>query len=102
LVGDRLKVVKATHLYKERVKNLFIIKTKRGRVLKITGKHQFLSFDKGINWKQTRFLKKEDLIACPREIKLETENIYDEDDAYFLGLFVAEGTSNPFFNFYWL
>lgn len=96
LVGDELKVVKASHLYKEKVKNLFIIKTKRGRILKITGKHQLLSFDKGMNWKQSRFLRQGDVIACPNNINLETENVYDEDDAYFLGIFVAEGTSNPF------
>jgi len=96
LVGDKLKVVNADYLYREKVKNLFIVKTKRGRVLKITGKHQLLSFDKGMNWKQTRFLRQGDIIACPNNLNLETENIYDEDDAYFLGLFVAEGTANPF------
>ena len=96
LVGDELKVVKASHLYREKVKNLFIVKTKRGRILKITGKHQLLSFDKGMNWKQSRFLRQGDIIACPKKIELETENVYDEDDAYFFGIFVAEGTSNPF------
>ena len=96
LIGDKLKIVNASHLYKEKVRNLFIVRTKRGRILKITGKHQLLSFDKGINWKQTRSLKGGDLIACPKNINLETENVYDEDDAYFIGLFVAEGTSNPF------
>lgn len=96
LVGDMLKIVKASYLYKERVKNLFIVKTKRGRILKITGKHQFLSFNKGLNWKQTRFFNKGDLIAYPRTLDFKSENSYNEDEAYFLGLFVAEGTSNPF------
>lgn len=91
-----LKVVRASYLYKEKVQKLFIVKTKRGRILKITGEHQLLSFDEGINWKKSRFLREGDLIACPRVLDLMTENVYNEDDAYFLGLFVAEGTHNPF------
>ncbi len=95
-VDGKLKIVKADNLYREKVKNLLVIKTKRGRILKVTGKHQLLSFDKGIGWKKTSLFKEGDLIASPREIDLTTENVYDEDDAYFLGLFVAEGTFNPF------
>jgi len=94
--GGKLKLTKVSHLYKEKVKNIFLVKTKRGRILKVTGKHQLLGFNEGINWRKTAFLKKGDLIACPKEINLETEKIYDEDDAYFLGIFVAEGTANPF------
>ncbi|MDP4039988.1 MAG: DNA repair and recombination protein RadA [Candidatus Pacearchaeota archaeon] len=91
-----LNVVNASNLYKEKVKKIFVVKTKRGRVLKITGNHQLLSFEGGINWKKTFLLKRGDPIACPREINLTTEKVYDEDDAYFLGLFTAEGTKNPF------
>lgn len=94
--NGKLIVTSASHLYKEKVKNLYLIKTKRGRILKVTGKHRILSFDNGLNWKKTAVLKKGDFIASPKKIDLITENVYDEDDAYFLGLFVAEGTSNPF------
>ncbi len=92
----KLKVVRASNLYKEKVKKILVVKTKRGRILKITGEHQLLSFESGINWKKARLLKEGDLVACPKNISLETEDVYDEDDAYFLGLFVAEGTHNPF------
>jgi len=95
-VDNKLEIKKATYLYKEKLKKLFIIKTKRGRILKVTGRHQLLSFEDKINWKKAVLIKKGDLIACPKNIDLETENIYNEDDAYFLGIFVAEGTSNPF------
>ncbi|MBS3099828.1 hypothetical protein J4463_01255 [Candidatus Pacearchaeota archaeon] len=91
-----LSVLKASHLYKEKVNQLYIIKTRRGRVLKTTGMHQILSFENGVAWKRVGLLSKGDLIASPKEISMITENIYDEDDAYFLGLFVAEGSSNPF------
>ena len=92
----KLKIVKADNLYREKADKLFVIKTKRGRILKITGAHQVLSFDEGVKWKKSIMLTQGDLIASPNYINLETENIYEEDDAYFLGLFTAEGTSNPF------
>ena len=92
----KLEINKASHLYKEKVEKLFIIKTKRGRVLKVTGNHKILSFNNGVNWKSVKELNLGDLIASPKEINLSTEKTYSEDDAYFLGLFVAEGTFNPF------
>ncbi|MBS3073830.1 DNA repair and recombination protein RadA [Candidatus Pacearchaeota archaeon] len=95
-VDGRMKVVNSDCIYKEKVKKLFIVKTRRGRILKVTGNHQVLSFDRGVNWVKTNMLKGGSLIASPKEINLTTESIYDEDNAYFLGLFVAEGTSNPF------
>ena len=95
-VNGKLEITKATHLYKEKLKKLFIIKTKRGRILKVTGKHQLLIFENKVNWKKAGLVDKGDLVACPKDIDIETENIYDKDDAYFLGIFVAEGTSNPF------
>jgi DNA repair protein RadA len=95
-VDGKMKVVRASHLYKELVKKLFVIKTKRGRVLKVTGQHQLLGFDNGVSWRKSGLLKKGDIIASPRSIDLTTEKEYDVDDAYFLGIFVAEGTHNPF------
>lgn len=94
--NGKLEIVKADNLYKEKVEKLYVIKTKRGRILKVTGEHQLLSFDKGVNWKKTKVLQEGDLIGCPKEINLTVETVYDEDDAYFLGIFTAEGTHNPF------
>jgi DNA repair protein RadA len=94
--NGEFKVTKASHLYKEKIQKLYLIKTKRGRVLKVSGNHQILSFDKGVQWKKCLSLQEGDLIAYPKNINLVTENVYDEDDAYFLGLFAAEGTFNPF------
>ncbi|MFA5992246.1 MAG: DNA repair and recombination protein RadA [Candidatus Pacearchaeota archaeon] len=94
--NGELKIVNASNLYKERVRKLYVIKTKRGRILKTTGMHQVLSFDGGISWKKVGMLNKGDLIASPKEVKIVSEEIYSEDDAYFLGLFAAEGSFNPF------
>ena len=97
IIDNKLKITNATHLYKEKVKKLFLIKTKRGRVLKITGNHQLFNFDNGFCWKKTCELNKGDIIIYPKELNLENESsILTEDDAYFIGFFVAEGTKNPF------
>ena len=92
----QLKITNASYLYKEKVSSLCLIKTKRGRILKTTGMHQLLGFENGVSWKRTGLMKKGDIIASPKGLNLTTENLYDEDDAYFLGLFVAEGTFNAF------
>jgi DNA repair protein RadA len=94
---DKLEIKKASHLYKERVKNILRIKTRRGRILEITKNHQLLTFEDGLLWKKALDLMKDDAIAYPKEFNISDEaNELSEDDAYFLGLFVAEGTSNPF------
>ncbi len=94
--GRNFKIVNATHLYREKVKKIFKVKTERGRILKITGNHQLLGFDDGFKWKKTKNLKKGENIAYPIEINIlnESDKI-SIDDAYFLGFFVAEGSSNP-------
>lgn len=94
--GNKLDKVKATLLYKEKVKKLYEIKTKRGRLLKVTGAHKLLSFDNGVQWKPSTILSKGDVIAYPKKLAFEGDCSYDIDDAYFLGLFVAEGCrDNP-------
>ncbi len=92
----KLSIVPASYLYREIVKNLCLVKTKRGRVFRVTGQHQILSFNRGVRWKKTSELKRGDLIASPRKLDLNCENFYDESDAYFLGIFAAEGSNNPF------
>ncbi len=95
-LNGKLTVTQATNLYREKVRNIYVVKTKRGRILQVTGKHQLLSFDNGVSWKKTEEIERGDFIASPKKIDLTTEKDYDLDDAYFLGIFVAEGTSNPF------
>jgi len=56
--NGKMQIVNASHLYKEKVKKLYHVKTKRGRLLKVTGKHQLLGFDNGVSWKKTKLLIK--------------------------------------------
>lgn len=94
--GKRFQIKEASHLYREKVRKVFQIKTERGRNLKITGNHQLLTFDEGFEWKKTKDYKNDDVIAYPNKLNISHESdILSIDDAYFLGLFVAEGSSNP-------
>jgi DNA repair protein RadA len=94
--GLEFKKVEAAAIYKEFVKNICTLETKRGKLLKATKAHKLLTFDgSSISWKPIGMLKKGDAIASPKILEVEKNSFIDEDDAYFLGLFVAEGTSNP-------
>ncbi|MCD6522597.1 MAG: DNA repair and recombination protein RadA [Candidatus Diapherotrites archaeon] len=86
----------AKGIYKEKVDKLYELCTKRGRNIKVTGPHRLLVLDKnGISWKPASCIQKGDAIACPKKLSCHNSGKIDENDAYFLGLFVAEGSSNP-------
>ncbi|MFH1376115.1 MAG: LAGLIDADG family homing endonuclease [Candidatus Woesearchaeota archaeon] len=91
LEDRHIKKTKAVQIYREFVDSLYEIKTERGRKLKITGPHKLLSFDKGLKWIPAGALKEGDPIAYPKILIYEGERTMNLDDAYFLGLFVAEG-----------
>lgn len=86
-----------THIYREQVEKIAKLETTRGRELELTLPHRLLTVTKeGVTWKQSGEIKKGDAIACPRNLDIHTTNQLTEDDAYFLGFFVAEGCANPF------
>ena len=95
LTEKGLKKTSAEYLYKEFVDTLYEIKTKRGRKIKVTGPHKLLSFEDGMKWKPAAILAKGDLVAYPKELNYSSDSDLSNDDAYFLGLFAAEGSSNP-------
>ncbi|HVC26618.1 MAG TPA: DNA repair and recombination protein RadA [Nitrososphaerales archaeon] len=86
----------ATYLYKERVPYVVDLRTERGRRLSITPTHKLLTITEvGLRWISAQSLRKGDAVATPKSIGANTRSVLDADDAYFLGLFVAEGSSNP-------
>lgn len=95
LTKNGLTKTKASFIYKEKVKKLYEIKTRRGRVIKVTGPHKLLSFNMGLCWQASSTLKKGSLISYPKSIEYNNNSDLTEKDAYFFGVFVAEGTSNP-------
>ncbi|MFH0713512.1 MAG: DNA repair and recombination protein RadA [Candidatus Micrarchaeota archaeon] len=96
LTNNGLTVEKTNTIYKEKVSEIAAIKTKRGRELKVTLPHRLLVLTpQGVTWKQAGLVEAGESIAYPKIVNLPETNEMNEDDAYFLGLFTAEGTSNP-------
>jgi DNA repair protein RadA len=91
-----IEEAEVSHLYKEKVKELMLIKTERGAEVKLTGFHPLLTLtEEGIQWKSVELLKNGDFIGMPARICANSSDSLSEEDAYFLGLFVAEGCRNP-------
>ncbi len=94
------RTVEASYLYRERVHSILEVRTRKGRVLRLTASHRLLSVsrtDGRLDWRPAGDLAPGDLIAAPRALRFPSrdDNTLTKEDAYFLGLFVAEGTPNP-------
>jgi DNA repair protein RadA len=97
VVGYDSKPTAASHLYRERVRSIVNVDTKRGRKLRITKAHKLLSLtENGLEWVESGRLKVGDKIATPKSMQLSGHQDVSPDDAYLIGLFAAEGTANPF------
>ena len=82
--------------FREKVSNIVEIATNRGAVLKVTKKHPLLTLsDQGLQWKSSGLIAVGDYIASAAAMQVEGNDSISTEEAYFLGLFVAEGTSNP-------
>jgi DNA repair protein RadA len=85
----------ASALYRERAESIYRIQTSRGAVHRVAGAHRFLTVtDAGVQWVPAARLSVGDPLAVPKTLPPE-KGALREDDAFFLGLFVAEGTGNP-------
>ncbi len=95
LTEKGIERTKASVIYKEKTGKLMRIVTRRGRTIRITPSHKLLSFENGVAWSPASILKEGDAIAYPKELAASSGCSLTPDDAYFLGLLAAEGTSNP-------
>ncbi|HLD75696.1 MAG TPA: LAGLIDADG family homing endonuclease, partial [Candidatus Norongarragalinales archaeon] len=94
--NGKLQKQKVQYLYKERVDTISQVRTNRGTVLETTKNHPLLTFsESGLAWKPVGMLNSGDFIASAKHLTYDTFSELSVDDAYFLGLFVAEGTRNP-------
>ena len=95
---EGFKVVAAPYIYREKVSKLMEIHTEFGGILRITKSHPLLILrEDGVSWVRASEVREGDYIACPKEIDFEAgkSNGLDSDDAYFMGLYIAEGGYNP-------
>lgn len=94
LDSGEVKRTKASYIYREKVSNLVELKLSTGINIKVTLPHPVLVFRDGFQWIKAGEIKRGDVLVGVRKVPANSLTI-DEDDAYFLGLFVAEGTANP-------
>jgi DNA repair protein RadA len=86
---------RATALYRERADTVLAIRTSRGIVHRVTGAHRFLTVTReGVQWVPAARLATGDPIAAPKSLPSGGRELSVED-AYFLGLYTAEGGGNP-------
>lgn len=96
LTNSGLTLEQTSAIYREKVAEIARVKTKRGRELKVTLPHKLLVLTPdGITWKQAGGIQKGESIAYPKLVTLPKNSQLTEEDAYFLGMFVAEGCANP-------
>lgn len=82
-------------LYKEKVDQIVEVTTDRGTELQLTELHPLFTLnEEGLQWKCTGLLEVGDYIGSI-PISYDSECDLTTDDAYFIGLFVAEGCANP-------
>ncbi len=85
-------------LYREFASEVYRIQTSRGATFRVAGAHRFLTVtDQGVQWVPAAELSVGDPVAGPRHIPGGTSNL-SADDAYFLGIYVAEGSSSSLCN----
>jgi DNA repair protein RadA len=96
VVGIRSQLTPASYLYRERVSSVLAIKTERGRLLRLAKLHMAMVLSStGIKWVPSASLSLGDKIATPRLLVVPGRTYISNDDAFFLGFYVAEGTKNP-------
>ena len=95
-LDGEIRKAKANKLFKEKVKEITVIKTERGAEIKLSDRHPLLTISQqGIQWKSTGLIQEGDFVGVPQTIGFDGKNALNQDEAYFIGLFVAEGTHNP-------
>ncbi len=85
----------AAALYKEHAETVYRVKTRRGQTYRTTGAHRFLTVtEEGVAWAPAAKLEEGDVLAGPKTMPGDEERL-SKDEAYFLGLFAADGSRNP-------
>ncbi|MHB8584377.1 MAG: DNA repair and recombination protein RadA [Thermoplasmatota archaeon] len=85
----------AVALYRERAEKITEIRTSRGARHRVTSAHRFLVVrEHGVEWVPAGLIRAGDVIGGPKSLPTAGE-VIREDDAFFLGLFAAEGSRNP-------
>jgi replicative DNA helicase len=74
------------------LKPTFVLTTKLGRSIKVTGNHKFYTFD---GWKRLDELKEGELIALPRKISNDSPQTMSDSELALLGHLIGDGCTLP-------
>ncbi len=92
----------ASALYREPASRVLRVRTSRGSEFQVTPAHRFLTVtEEGVQWAPASRLSVGDPVGGPSELPEASETPTDsmsEEDAYFVGLYVAEGFENSLCN----
>ncbi|MFQ6012737.1 MAG: DNA repair and recombination protein RadA [Thermoplasmata archaeon] len=92
LPADGYGLTQASALYREWADAIYRVHTSRGAEYAVTGAHRFLTVtEHGVQWVPAAELEPGDPVAGPKSVP-KGEVVLPDEDAYFLGLFVAEGS----------
>ena len=96
VVGLNSRLTPASYLYREKVSSILAIRTERGRLLRLGKPHMAMVLaGSGMQWVPAGSLSVGDKIATPKVMFVPGRDDISNDDAFFLGFYVAEGTKNP-------
>ena len=95
--GINIKETYATYIYKEKVKKLVRIVTEDGIEVKVTPNHPILILTQdGLKWIKAKDVTSNHIVIGIRKLSCKSNSKLDIKDGYFLGLFIADGTTNPY------
>ena len=89
-LNKELKIQSANliNAFSSGVKTTYLLRTQSGHQIKASGNHPFLTVE---GWKRLDKLKINDRIAVPREIKIQGEKLYSDDEIIFFAHMVGDG-----------
>lgn len=91
-----LVAAKASHIFRMKVPYILRLKTEAGRILELSETHKLPTFHGDFDWTAAKNLIPGEYIRIPFYYGIYSEqDSITADDAYFVGIFVAEGSSNP-------
>lgn len=98
LTSGGILPTEARLMYREKVDELLLIKTEKGRALEVTPTHKLLVMNGSGKtvWVESSRLRPGRAVAVPNLLDFETHgHSLDNDTAYFVGLFIASSSHTP-------
>jgi DNA repair protein RadA len=94
---QQLEYQRISKLWKQEVEKTIRVETSNGREIEGTPDHPLLvATQSGLDYKRLEDIEPDDKLATPQKLGFEGRSSLSQDEAYFLGLYTAEGGNNPY------